>query len=112
MGARLLRCSAGQYLQANFSRPVDLEKIIITPGISARPADLDAQARPETFDLLITDASGRTSLTHHELADGGPQLVDAAMDGAVQVDVILRSAYGTSPDKQVAIAEVEMFGRT
>ncbi|MER5431812.1 discoidin domain-containing protein [Streptomyces sp. NPDC002588] len=104
--------SAGQYLQANYGRPVDLEKIMITPGVSTRSEDLDVQARPERFDLLITDASGRTSLTRHQLADGGPQLVDAAMDDVVQVDVILRGAYGTAEDKQVAIAEVEMFGRT
>jgi hypothetical protein len=104
--------SAGQYLQANYSRPVDLEKVMITPGVSTRSQDLDVQARPERFDLLITDASGRTSLTHHKLADGGPQLVDAAMDDAVQVDMILRGAYGTAVDKQVAVAEVEMFGRT
>jgi hypothetical protein len=104
--------SAGQYLQANYSQPVDLEKIMITPGVSSRSEDLDVQARPESFDLLITDASGRTSLTRHQLADGGPQLVDATMDDAVQVDVILRGAYGTASDKQVAVTEVEMFGRT
>lgn len=104
--------SAGQYLQANYSRPVALEKIIITPGVSTRSEDLGVQARPERFDLLVTDASGRTSLTHHKLADGGPQLVDVAMDNAVQVDVILRTAYGTAGDKQVAVAEVEMFGRS
>ncbi|MET7480845.1 hypothetical protein ABZT17_41860 [Streptomyces sp. NPDC005648] len=103
--------SAGQYLQANYSRPVDLEKIMITPGVSSRSEDRDVQARPESFDLLITDASGRTSLTRHQLTDGGPQLVDAAMEDAVQVDVILRGAYGTASDKQVAVAEVEMFGR-
>ncbi|MFJ9007933.1 discoidin domain-containing protein [Streptomyces canus] len=104
--------SAGQYLQANYSRPVELEKIMITPGVSTRPEDLDFQARPERFDLLITDASGRTSLTHHKLVDGGPQVVDVAVDDAVQVDVILRGAYGTAEDKQVAVAEVELFGRT
>ncbi|MEV0481026.1 hypothetical protein AB0I69_10520 [Streptomyces sp. NPDC050508] len=104
--------SAGQYLQANYSRPVDLKKMIITPGVSTRSADLNVQARPESFDLLLTDASGRTSLTRHTLADGGPQIVDAAMDDVVQVDMILRDAYGTAQTKQVAIAEVEMFGRT
>ncbi|MFJ9712662.1 discoidin domain-containing protein [Streptomyces sp. NPDC101234] len=103
--------SAGQYLQANYSRPVDLQKMIITPGVSTRSADLDAEARPQRFDLLITDSSGRTSLTHYQLADGGPQLVDASMHDAVQVDMILRSAYGTASNKQVAIAEVELLGR-
>lgn len=104
--------SAGQYLQANYSQPVKLEKIMITPGVSAQPEELDAQARPERFDLLITDSSGRTSLSHHQLADGGPQVIDAAMEDAVQVDVILRGAYGTAENKQVAVAEVELFGRT
>ncbi|MFJ9630144.1 discoidin domain-containing protein [Streptomyces sp. NPDC101175] len=103
--------SAGQYLQANYSRPVDLQKMIITPGVSTRSADLGAEARPQRFDLLITDSSGRTSLTHYQLADGGPQVVDASMRDAVQVDMILRSAYGTASNKQVAIAEVELLGR-
>ncbi len=49
---------------------------------------------------------------HYALADGGVQVVDAHMDDVVQVDMIVRSAYGTGENKQVAIAEVEMFGRS
>ncbi|WP_220289687.1 zinc ribbon domain-containing protein [Streptomyces sp. MBT84] len=103
--------SAGQYLQANYGRPVKLEKMIITPGVSRRVEDR-SQARPERLDVLLTDARGRTALMHYALADGGVQVVDAHMDDVVQVDMIVRSAYGASQNKQVAIAEVEMFGRS
>lgn len=103
--------SAGQYLQANYGRPVKLEKMIITPGVSRQVEDR-SQARPERLDVLLTDARGRTALMHYALADGGVQVVDAHMDDVVQVDMIVRSAYGTAENKQVAIAEVEMFGRS
>ncbi|MDT0468107.1 NADase-type glycan-binding domain-containing protein [Streptomyces gibsoniae] len=103
--------SAGQYLQANYSRPVKLEKMIITPGVSPQIEDR-AQARPQRIDVVLTDARGRQALMSYTLADGGPQIVDAKMDDVVQVDMIVRSAYGTAESKQVAIAEVEMFGRS
>ncbi|MET8949946.1 hypothetical protein [Streptomyces sp. NPDC004533] len=103
--------SAGQYLQANYSRPVKLEKMIITPGVSPQIEDR-AQARPQRIDVVLTDARGRQALMSYTLADGGPQIVDAKMDDVVQVDMIVRSAYGTAASKQVAIAEVEMFGRS
>ncbi|MEW2470643.1 hypothetical protein AB0919_37515 [Streptomyces sp. NPDC046994] len=103
--------SSGQYLQANYQQPVKLEKMIITPGVSRRVEDR-SQARPERIDVLLTDARGRTALMHYALADGGAQVVDAHMDDVVQVDMIVRTAYGTAQNKQVAIAEVEMFGRS
>ncbi|TFV33923.1 hypothetical protein E4K10_42345 [Streptomyces sp. T1317-0309] len=49
--------SAGQYLQANYGRPVELEKMIITPGVSRQVEDR-SQARPERLDVLLTDARG------------------------------------------------------
>lgn len=103
--------SAGQYLQANYRQPVKIEKMIIIPGVSER-AEARSQARPKDIDVQLTDSQGRTSTTHCRLADGGAQVIDVAMDGVVQVDMIMRSAYGVAQDKQVAIAEVEVFGRS
>ncbi|WP_432041622.1 NADase-type glycan-binding domain-containing protein [Streptomyces cadmiisoli] len=103
--------SSGQYLQANYGKPVALEKVIITPGASERVEDR-SQARPEQVEVLITDSRGRSTVRNYTLADGGVQVVEAEMDDVVQVAMIVRSAYGSADDKQVAIAEVEMFGRS
>ncbi|MFE0171692.1 zinc ribbon domain-containing protein [Streptomyces sp. NPDC059002] len=104
--------SAGQWLQAEFGQPTDLLNLLITPGTSPRTAQAAEQARPMEFDLVVTDSSGKERTMHRRINDGGVQKVDVRVRDAVSARLVLRSAYGASDKRQVAIAELEYFGRS
>ncbi|GGN36968.1 zinc ribbon domain-containing protein [Streptomyces kronopolitis] len=104
--------SDGQYLEAGFGQPTDLLNVVITPGASARTPQAADPARPHEFDVLVTDSAGQQHLSHYRLNDGGPQNIDVHVRAALTVRLILHSAYGTTDKKQVAIAELEFFGRS
>ncbi|WP_406507810.1 NADase-type glycan-binding domain-containing protein [Streptomyces sp. NBC_00212] len=104
--------AAGTYLEATFGQPTDLLALLITPGTSKRQGQQSEQARPQEFDLVVTDSSGKQHTSHRSLNDGGVQRVDVRVRDAVSVRIILRSAFGAAKDKQVAIAEVEFFARS
>ncbi|MET7357916.1 zinc ribbon domain-containing protein [Streptomyces sp. NPDC005562] len=104
--------SAGQWVQADFGQPTDLLNLLITPGTSPRSAQAAEQARPMEFDLVVSDSSGKVHTMHRRINDGGVQRVDVRVRDAVNARLVLRSAYGTGKDRQVAIAELEFFGRS
>ncbi|MEU9195199.1 NADase-type glycan-binding domain-containing protein [Streptomyces hundungensis] len=102
----------GTYLEATFGQPTDLLALLITPGTSKRQGQQSEQARPQEFDLLVTDTSGKAHVSHRSLNDGGVQRIDVRVRDAASVRLTLRSAFGAAKDKQVAIAEVEFFARS
>ncbi|WP_329121344.1 discoidin domain-containing protein [Streptomyces sp. NBC_01465] len=104
--------SAGQYLEATFGQPTDLLNLVITPGTSARTGQSVSQARPQEFDVVVTDSGGKIHTFHRRIDDGGVQRLDVRVRDAVSARLVLRSAYGAGPAKQVAIAELEYFGRS
>ncbi|WP_411133204.1 NADase-type glycan-binding domain-containing protein [Streptomyces sp. C10] len=104
--------SDGQYLEAGFSQPTDLLNILITPGVSARTPQAADPARPREFDLIVTDSAGKKHVSHPRLNDGGVQKIDVAVRNAMTVRLVLHTAYGATEEKQVAIAELEFFGRS
>ncbi|MEV0371836.1 hypothetical protein AB0I10_18730 [Streptomyces sp. NPDC050636] len=104
--------SDGQYLEAGFGQPTDLLNILITSGASARTPQATDPARPREFDLIVTDSAGKQHISHPRINDGGVQKIDVAVRDAMTVRLVLHSAYGASDDKQVAIAELEFFGRS
>ncbi|MFJ8311793.1 MULTISPECIES: NADase-type glycan-binding domain-containing protein [unclassified Streptomyces] len=111
-GTGLQGDSATQWLEATFGQPTDLLAMLITPGTSKREGQQSEQARPQEFDLVVTDSSGKTHTSHQSINDGGVQRIDVRVRNAVSVRLILRSAFGAGPDKQVAIAELEFFSRS
>ncbi|MCX5395199.1 hypothetical protein [Streptomyces sp. NBC_00094] len=104
--------SAGQYLEARFAEPTDLLSLLITPGSSKNTTQADGQATPRTFDLVVKDSSGETHVSHHRINDGGTQRVDLRVRDALSVQLVLRTAWRADPRKQVAVAELEFFGRS
>ncbi|MFG2722424.1 NADase-type glycan-binding domain-containing protein [Streptomyces sp. NPDC048416] len=102
----------GTYLEATFGQPTDLLALLITPGTSKRQGQQSEQARPQEFDLVVTDSSGKQHLSHQVINDGGVQRIDVRVRNAASVRLILRSAFGAAKDKQVAIAELEFFSRS
>ncbi|GGV15760.1 hypothetical protein GCM10010495_32260 [Kitasatospora herbaricolor] len=103
--------SAGEWLEAGFGRPVRLLDLVITPGASADVAQQLAQARPRQLELLITDVDGKTVTRQVELTGDGAQRVKLRAGRVTKVRLVLRSAFGVAAGKQVAVAEVEFFGR-
>ena len=104
--------SAGQYLQANYNRSINLRAVRITPGVSPRPQDRYNQYRPEQIDMAVRDAQGKNTVFHLHLVDDVVQQISTPVNNARQVTLTLRSAYRSpGPDnKQVAIAEIEFLG--
>ncbi|MFJ6104295.1 NADase-type glycan-binding domain-containing protein [Streptomyces sp. NPDC092359] len=104
--------SAGQYLEATFAEPTDLLSLLITPGSSKNTTQADGQATPRTFELVVKDSSGETRVSQHRVNDGGTQRVDVRVRDALSVRLVLRTAWRADPRKQVAVAELEFFGRS
>ncbi|MCX4985670.1 zinc ribbon domain-containing protein [Streptomyces sp. NBC_00572] len=104
--------SAGQYMEARFAEPTDLLSVLITPGSSKNTTQADGQATPRTFELVVKDSSGETHVSQHLINDGGTQRVDVRVRDALTVQLVLRTAWRADPTKQVAVAELEFFGRS
>jgi hypothetical protein len=102
---------AGEWIEAGFTQPTNLLDVVITSGESTHPSDLSKSALPHLIEAVITTANGKTQsrfLTLDE-ASGG-QVRAFRVSNVTAIRFILRSAYGASSDKQVAIAEIEFFG--
>ncbi|WP_225804920.1 hypothetical protein [Streptomyces sp. NK15101] len=104
--------SAGQYPEARFAGPTDLLSVLTTPGSSKNTTRADGQAAPRTFDLVVKDAAGELHVSHHRVDDGGAQRVDLRVRDAPSVQLVLRTAWRAAPRRQVAVAELEFFGRS
>ena len=110
-GPGLNQSDAGEWIEADFSQPADLLDVVITSGESTLPSDLTKSALPHTVEAVVTTADGRTQ-SHLITLDqaGGGQTRALRVSDVSSVRFILRSAYGASADKQVAVAEIEFFG--
>ncbi|MFF9479306.1 NADase-type glycan-binding domain-containing protein [Streptomyces sp. NPDC014733] len=101
----------GNWLEARFSDPVRLLDIGITPGESSHAEALDKSAQPHRITAQITMDNGHTATQVINLDQGsGFQHQSFRYGDVVKVRLTVDSAYGTGPDKQVAIAAVEFFG--
>ena len=110
-GPGISQSGDGTWLEARFQQPVRLLDLVITPGVSARPTDHQKSAAPHRIEALVTTADGKTQTRDLTLDQGsGGQRRAFRVGNVTAVRFILRSAYGTGTDKQVAIAEIEFFG--
>ncbi len=104
---------AGQYLMFTFGQPVHLLDLMITPGAGTERDAYFSQARPLALDIVLFHANGTTTVSRITLDDTpGPQSFPLRGTDVQQVRLILRSAYGASSATEVAISEVEFFGRS
>jgi hypothetical protein len=102
----------GQYLEAGFDKPVRLQKVLITSGSSAKQEDFLLQARPAKVTMTVIAVGGDKSTKVIKLRDEpGPQTFDLSGSNVVEVRMTVDAAYGARPNRRVAIAEVEFFGR-
>ncbi|UUU25037.1 NADase-type glycan-binding domain-containing protein [Streptomyces sp. DSM 40750] len=112
-GPGVTQSGEGEWLEARFQQPTRLLDVLITPGVSKRVDQLQESARPHRIEAKITAADGSTSTKMINLDQGaGAQRRKFRVGDAVAVRFTLRSAYGADDKKQVAIAEIEFFGRS
>ncbi|MFE9768350.1 zinc ribbon domain-containing protein [Streptomyces sp. NPDC005808] len=112
-GPGITQSAEGEWVEARFAEPTRLLDVIITPGVSTQATQLSQSALPHRIEARVTTADGRTT-TRTLTLDRGPggQTRAFRVGDVTSVRFILRSAYGAAPDKQVAIAEIEFFGRS
>ncbi|OAR25562.1 carbohydrate-binding protein [Streptomyces sp. ERV7] len=103
----------GEWIEFNFTEPTRLLDVIITPGVSARADKLGGSALPHRIKATVLTKDGKTTTREITLDQGaGGQRRPFRVGDAVRVRLTVESAYAASGDKQVAIAEVEFFGRS
>jgi hypothetical protein len=103
----------GEWIEATFQRPTRLLDVLITPGISTKPADLSKSAFPHRVEARITLATGKTITRNLTLDQAmGAQRRKFRVGEVSAVRFTLVSAHGIAADKQVSIAEIEFFGRS
>jgi hypothetical protein len=111
-GPGISESGAGEWLEARFLQPTRLLNVVITPGVSSQPTDLSKSADPHRIEVRITTSKGTTSTREVTLDQGsGGQALSFRASDVTSVRFTIRSSYGVAPSKQVAIAEVEFFGR-
>ncbi|MFD7668559.1 NADase-type glycan-binding domain-containing protein [Streptomyces sp. NPDC059788] len=112
-GPGVVQSGQGEWIEVRFARPARLLDVIITPGVSARADQLDRSALPHRIRATITGKDGGTETRELTLDPGaGGQRRDFRVGEATRVRFTIESAHAASADKQVAIAEIELFGRS
>ncbi|MCA1219774.1 discoidin domain-containing protein [Streptomyces sp. 8L] len=101
----------GEWVEADFSQPVDILNVGITSGQSAHAETLSKSALPHRIDARVTMDNGKV-VTKQIILDqvAGFQERSLQVHDVTSVRFILNTAYGISSKKQVAIAEIELFG--
>ncbi|CND49567.1 Uncharacterised protein [Mycobacterium tuberculosis] len=104
----------GQWIEAGFAQPRRLLNVVITPGISRRLDTQRTQGRPQTLEATVFSSDGRSRTRELQFDDAvGPQKFKLRGEDVVRVRFTIRASYGTvRKDQQVAIAEIEFFGRS
>ena len=105
---------AGMHIDAAFAQPQNLLDIVITPGAGVAQDAFTAESSPQTIDLTMTAADGTTTSQTLSLVDSpGPQTIAVHGSDITSVRLTIESAYtGSSPNPEVAIAEIEFFTKS
>ncbi|MGV9940770.1 NADase-type glycan-binding domain-containing protein [Streptomyces sp. NPDC003401] len=112
-GPGVSQSGEGEWVEAQFAEPTRLLDLIITPGTSTRADQLSQSALPHRIKATITTKDGGTTTRDIVLdQSAGGQRRSFRVGEVTKVRFTLESAYGASAAKQVAIAEIEFFGRS
>ncbi|WP_329471393.1 zinc ribbon domain-containing protein [Streptomyces sp. NBC_01723] len=112
-GPGISQSGKGEWIEATFTEPTRLLDVIITPGVSTRAAKIKESALPHRVKATITLKDGSTTTRNLTLDQGaGGQRRPFRVGEVTKVRFTIESAHAASADKQVAIAEIEFFGRS
>ncbi|MGW1779421.1 NADase-type glycan-binding domain-containing protein [Streptomyces sp. NPDC002143] len=103
----------GEWIEARFDQPIRLLDVVITSGTTTRPDQFTQSALPHRIKATITLKDGTITtreLTLDQSAGGQPR--SFRVGEVSKVRFTIESSFLASGDKQVAIAEIEFFGRS
>jgi len=102
----------GQWFEVDLPDPTRVLDLVIHSGVSADRKQFLTQARPRELTVTFTAEDGQTRSKVIRLRDQpGKQEFQVRVARVVRVRFTLRSAYGAQPNRRVAVAELEVFGR-
>jgi hypothetical protein len=102
----------GQWIEVDLPEPTRVLDLVLHGGVSAERKQFLTQARPREVLVTFTADDGKTSSEVIRLRDEpGKQQFEFRQDRVVRLRITLRSAYGATPARRVAVAELEVFGR-
>ncbi|MDW8809556.1 zinc ribbon domain-containing protein, partial [Streptomyces scabiei] len=112
-GPGVTQSGEGEWIEARFEQPVRLLDVVIIPGVSKKADQRAESARPHRIEATVTAADGTRSTKFITLDQtAGAQTRKFRVGSAETVRFTIRSSYGADDKKQVAIAEIEFFGRS
>ncbi len=102
----------GQWIEVDLPDPTRVVDLVIYTGVSADKKQFLEQARPREVQIAFTDDVGKVSTKVIKLRDEpGKQAFQFGQSRVVKIRITLRTAYGATPTRRVAVAELEVFGR-
>ncbi|WP_051852981.1 NADase-type glycan-binding domain-containing protein [Streptomyces aureocirculatus] len=112
-GPGVVQSGQGEWIEVQFVRPTRLLDVIITPGVSTRADQLSKSALPHRIKATVTKKDGGTATRELTLDPGpGGQRRAFRVGEVTKVRFTIESAHAASAKKQVAISEIELFGRS
>ncbi|MFC8099125.1 NADase-type glycan-binding domain-containing protein [Streptomyces sp. NPDC057363] len=112
-GPGISESGQGEWVEVHFTEPTRLLDLIITPGTSTKPDKLNESALPHRVKATITTKDGKTKTRDITLDQGaGGQRRHFRVGEVTKIRFTIESAHAASAQKQVAIAEIEFFGRS
>ncbi|WP_440582093.1 NADase-type glycan-binding domain-containing protein, partial [Streptomyces flavofungini] len=103
----------GEWVEVRFVRPARLLDVLITPGTSTRADQIGKSALPHRMRATVTRKDGSTATREISLDPGAGAQRRALRAGEVtRVRFTIESAHAAAAGKQVAISEIELFGRS
>jgi hypothetical protein len=100
------------WVEGQFTEPVRLLTVVITPGVGPRRQAFLAAGRPRGLTVVAIDTRGERHETDIELRDEpGAQYFTVKASDVVRIRLVVRSTYGPGLVPSVAIGEAEFFGR-
>lgn len=107
-----LGSGVGQYLEADFDKPVRLRELLITSGSSVNQDEFLTEARPARITVLLVAADGARRTKTVTLRDQpGQQTFALRGSDVVRIRLTADADFGIRLDRRLAVAEVEFFGR-
>ncbi|WP_328301231.1 zinc ribbon domain-containing protein [Streptomyces sp. NBC_00435] len=103
----------GASVTYTFAEPFRLVDVIITNGASSSPEEYAKQGRALQIDMEVTARDGQKVRRKLTLSDKpGPQAFPTGISDATTIRLTLAAPAGSTPDRHVALAEVEFFQRS
>ncbi len=104
---------SGEFVEASFAQPFRLVAVQVFNGSSEQPKAYLTTARVATFLLTVVKEGGDTETRSITLQDvPGKQDFTLGISDVTRARLTVQTAYGASPQTQVALAEVAFFKRS